>query len=600
MAIETKSRRLAPRGWKPAPRLFSPLKETLRAAAGPSGRLPRLAAALVVSAALLPGCGKEMEDAGDAPDPQSRSGSAAPAAVWFEEVAAERGLDFRHIAGQDGQKWLPQIMGGGAALVDADGDGDLDAYLVQSGRLTAPASEQPPNRLYGNRGDGYFEAPPESGAEAPGYGMGVAAGDVDNDSDVDLYVTNLGENALLRNRGRGRFEDATEGSGLGDPGWGASAAFFDYDRDGDLDLVLVNYLRWRADSEIDCVNTLGLPEFCGPQSYAAPTPDRLYRNDGGAFADVSAAAGFEAVAGNGLGVACADFDGDGLQDVFVANDQTMDRLWLNRGGRFEESAMMAGCAVDEDGKPKAGMGIAVGDVDDDGDPDLAVCNMHDETDSYFLNEGSYFRDVTAGRGLAASRRFTRFGMGWLDFDNDGYLDLYEANGKVEVRERRYADDPYAEPNLLFKGEPGGFFQEALPRGGTAEPLVFTSRAAAFGDVDGDGGVDILVANCDGPAHLLRNVASPRGRWISFRVVLENGRDALGATVSLGAGERRLVRDVRAAYSYLASSDPKVHFGLGEETRVFDVTVRWPDGSSERFGEFDAGSVVELRRGAGAK
>ena len=584
-----------PRGRQPVRGAWGPLKQTVR-------RIPRLAAVLAVTATLLPGCGKEVQDAGDAPGVQGGTGpgGVSAAAVWFEEVAAERGLDFRHVAGRDGQKWLPQIMGGGAALVDADGDGDLDAYLVQSGRLTAAASEQPPNRLYRNRGGGHFEAAPESGAGAPGYGMGVAAGDVDNDSDVDLYVTNLGENALLRNLGGGHFEDATEESRLGDPGWGASAAFFDYDRDGDLDLVLVNYLRWRADSEIDCVNTLGLPEFCGPQSYAAPTPDRLYRNDGGAFTDVSAAAGFEAVAGNGLGVACADFDGDGLQDVFVANDQTMDRLWLNRGERFEESGMMAGCAVDADGKPKAGMGIAVGDVDDDGDPDLAVCNMHDETDSYFLNEGRYFRDVTAGRGLAASRRFTRFGMGWLDFDNDGWLDLYEANGKVEVRERRYGDDPYAEPNLLFRGAPGGFFSEFEPRGGTAEPVVFTSRAAAFGDVDGDGGVDILVANCDGPAHLLHNTASPRGSWISFRVVLENGRDAIGASVSLRAGERRLHRDVRSAYSYLASSDPRAHFGLGEVTRVSDVAVRWPDGSSERFGEFAAGAVVELRRGAGAE
>ena len=533
-------------------------------------------------------------------------GAAAPSAdlFWFEDVAQARGIAFEHQSGHDGKRyWLPEIMGGGAALVDVDGDADVDAYFVQSGSLSAADEEQPPNELYLNDGTGFFEASEGGdGAEARGYGMGVAAGDFDNDRDVDLYVTNLGADCLLQNDGRGGFEDVTQAAGLGHPGWGSSAAFLDYDRDGDLDLVLVIYLRWSPGAELDCVNTLGRPDFCGPQSYAAPTPDVLYRNDGdGTFTDVSAGLGFDAVVGNGLGVACADFDGNGWQDIFIANDQSMDRLWVNESGQFTESGMAAGCAVDDDGKAKAGMGIALGDVDDDGDADIVIANMQDESDSYFRNEGSYFRDVTAAGGLGwITRSFTRFGMGWQDFDNDSFLDFYEANGKVEVRGTRFGGaDPYAEPNLLFKGASGVLFEEVVPRGGTHEPLIATSRAAAFGDIDADGGVDVLVGNCNGAAHLLRNVVPSRGHWIGFDVTLDNGRTALGATVSVQAGGRTLTRDVRAAYSYMASSDPLVHVGLGTFTEVTAVAVRWPDGSSERFGGFSADRTVTLRRGESA-
>jgi hypothetical protein len=244
------------------------------------------------------------------------------------------------------------------------------------------------------------------------------------------------------------------------------------------------------------------------------------------------------------------------------------------------------------------MGVAVADIDDDADPDLLVVNLEAQTDSLFRNEGGTFEDDTGAAGLGgASRGFTRFGVGWVDFDNDGWLDLYEANGRVTASAEPATDDPYAEPNLLFRGLPAGRFEEVLPRGGTRPELVHTSRAAAFGDVDDDGGVDVLVVNRDGPAYLLHNAVEPRGRWIRFQVV-ERGRAALGATLRLRVGERRVTRTVMSGYSYCAASDPRVHVGLGQVTRVEDVTVQWPDGAVESFGGFEAERDVRLERGTG--
>ncbi len=552
--------------------------------------------ALGLLACWAAGCATE-------PTPTDVAQAPAPAVGWFEEVAVARGLEFTHHSGHEERPFLPEIMVGGAALFDMDGDDDLDAYLVQSGSLTGDAGDKAANRLFRNLGDGKFEdITAGSGAGDRGYGMGVAAGDYDNDGDVDLYVTNVGPNALLRNEGNGRFVDRTAEAGVGHPGWGSSTTFVDYDRDGDLDLYGVNYVRWSVAVERDCRDPLGQPDFCSPSSYEAPAVDVLYRNDGdGTFSDATEAMGIGQAFGNGLGVGVADFDNDGWLDVFIANDATLDQLWHNEEGRgFSDVALVRGCAADQEGLAKAGMGVAVGDIENDGDVDLMVCNIFAESDSYFRNDGDFFTDVTARGGLGVtSRQFTRFGLGWVDFDNDGHFDLYEANGRVTLQARPHGPDPFAEPNLLFKGHGSGRFDEILPRGGTPSPLIHNSRAAAFGDVDGDGGIDILVANCNGPAYLLRNVAPDRGNWILFRVVDEHGRDAEGARLSFSLDGHRVHRDVRSAYSYLASNSPRVHAGLGASSRVEDVVVRWVDGESESFGAFAANARVTLRRGEGS-
>jgi len=553
-------------------------------------RLPRVA---VLALAALAGCGGP-----PSPDPAPGATNAAPA--WFEEIAAERGLDFRHRSGHEERYLFPEIVGGGVALFDMDGDADLDAYLVQSGRLDGTGEG---NRLYRNDGSGRFEDVTDgSGAGDRGYGMGVAAGDADGDGDTDLYVTNLGPNALLLNDGQGRFTDATGRAGVGDPGWSTSAAFFDHDLDGDLDLYVVNYVNWQPSTEQECYHKTGLPDYCLPTNYNAPATDRLYRNDGDArFTDVTAEAGIDRAFGNGLGVVVSNFDGNGRPDVFVANDTMMNQLWIHHGDEgFRDEALLRGCALDEHGVAKAGMGVEARDLDDDGDSDLLVVNLEGQTDSYFRNTDGFFDDRTGAIGLAgAPRSYTRFGIGLADFDNDGRLDLYEANGSVIFDAAAATGDPYAQPNLLLRGTPGGRFEPVEPLGGTATPLVHTSRGVAFGDVDGDGGVDAVVVNRDGPAYLLRNVHPRRGHWVGFRVLDANGADALGATVRLRAGDRTVVRDVRAAYGYCASHDPRVHVGLGPAAEVADVTVTWPDGRREGFGSFEAGSWVELRRGRGS-
>ncbi len=548
----------------------------------------------------LLGCADEAAEPPPSPPAPVPAGQERP---WFVEAAQERGLRFRHDAGDTQRYFMPEIMVGGGALFDMDADGDLDAYLVQSGSLLEPASRRPGNRLYRNRGDGTFEdVTEESGTGDRGYGCGVATGDYDGDGDVDLYVTNVGPNVLLANDGTGRFTDVTDQAGVGDAGWGASAVFFDYDRDGDLDLFVCNYLIWSVETKVDCQSKFldGL-DYCGPQAIDRPMIDVLYRNNGDlTFTDVTGPAGLGNTRGTGLGVVVGDFDGDGWEDLFVANDGWEDRLWINQGdGRFEERALLAGCAVDENGIAKAGMGVTATDLDDDGDLDVMVCNLSGETDSVFRNQGGYFADTTALVGIApVSQPFTRFGVGWVDFDNDGCVDLYQANGRVKRHEKLFAEDVYAEPNLLFRGRADGTFGLVDPRGGTSADLIATSRAAVFGDVDNDGGIDVLVVNKDAEAHLLMNVVEPRGHWLLVRIVDERGRDAIGARLTLTVGERRITRSVRTTYSYLAANDPRIHLGLGEQPRAGGVIVRWVDGALESFGDLEADRVVTLRRGAG--
>jgi hypothetical protein len=537
----------------------------------------------------LPGCARESSEAARVGPP------------WFEEVAAQRGLVFQHTSGHGSAFWMPEIMGGGAALVDADGDGDLDAFLVQGGRLEPDSGPGTSHALFENTGEGRFRELANTLPESRGYGMGVAAGDADGDGDTDLYVTQVGPNVLLENEGGLRFADVSERAAVGHRGWSTSAAFFDADRDGDLDLFVANYLDWSFEGELPCLNALSQRDYCSPKNYKTPARGVLYANRGqGRFEDVSRASGIGAKRGTGLGVAVGDVDGDGWLDVFVANDGMANLLWKNQGGLvFAESALLSGCGVDVSGQEKAGMGVVLADLDRDRDLDLLVCNLAGESDSLYLNEHGFFVDKTAISGLGpVSKAFTRFGVGCFDFDHDGELDLFEATGRVQSATEPRSADVYAEENLLFRGLGPGLFTEVPLRGGVAAPLIATSRAAAFGDVDGDGAIDVLVVNRDGPAHLLHNCAAKHGHWILLARARGLRPRRAGASLELAVGERVLRREVASASSYLAASDPRVHAGLGAETRVARATVRWADGAREAFGPLEADRVHELRRGRG--
>ncbi|MGD2108361.1 MAG: CRTAC1 family protein [Phycisphaerae bacterium] len=521
---------------------------------------------------------------------------------WFENVAPGCGVDFHHVTGAGTPLYMPESMVAGVCLFDFDRDDHLDVYFVQGGSLRDPSPQTPGNQLYRNRGDGTFvEVTAEAGVGDRGYGVGCTCGDYNNDGWTDIYVTNTGPNVLYRNDGDGTFTDVTAASGVGDPGFNSSAAFVDYDHDGDLDLFVVDYVSWSPDSEVVCTAWNGEPDYCTPNAYKAPGQDTLYQNNGdGTFTDASQSSGVSANFGNGLGVVCGDLNGDGWVDIAVANDLRANQLWMNSGdGTFYDEGLERGAAYSGDGMAESGMGIDAQDVDHDGDLDLFMTHFGGQTNTFYLNEDGFFVDRTTRFGLGSSLPFTGFGTALIDLNNDGWLDIYVANGRVIYgRGEWYEVDPYAEPNQLFEGLDDGTFREVMPLGGTDVLLNHSSRGAAFGDYDNDGDIDIFVANRDGPGYVLRNVAPGANHWITFRVVNEHGSDAIGARVEIEYAGKRRIRDVRAAYSYCASSDPRVHFGLGDATHVENVTVRWTNGEVESFGRFDADRVWKLETGAG--
>ena len=523
---------------------------------------------------------------------------------WFIDEAAKRGIDFRHESGFKDRPYLPEITGGGVALIDVDSDQDLDLYFIQSGwhlvdKNAVNHEDTATNELYINDGSGYFSVAKNLGDAADrGYGMGAAVGDYDNDGDSDIYVTNYGENVLLENDGSGHFVDVTQQAGLSEPGWSTAASFFDFDADGDLDLFVVNYLNWRVGSELNCYSR-GVPTYCLPTNYQAPSRDSLYRNNGdGTFTDISIEAGLHRAFGNGLGAVTADFDQDGLLDLFVANDTMVNQLWLNQGnGQFENKAFEWGCAVDNHGIEKAGMGVDTADIDGDLDFDVIVVNFEGQTDSVYMNQNTYFRDETSRHGLGSgSRKFTRFGIALADFNNDGLLDLMEANGKVDGDPKNLVDE-FAEPNSLFQGvlsEKQFRFQSVGTADGTTNPQSHTSRALAVGDLDNDGRLDAVIVNRDAQPYLLMNTEESEANWIRFRVLNRHGADAIGATVSLSVGDTQKLGMVKVAASYLSSMDPRVHFGIGGEITVNAVSVTWPTGESLELGPLQANQEVVIK------
>jgi hypothetical protein len=552
---------------------------------------------LACASLLLAGCG------GGEP-PSGKAVAPAAAQAWFKEVAERAGICFEHVAARERRFWFPEIMGSGLGFADVDGDGFLDLYAVQGGDLAGEPAAQPSDRLFKNRADGTFEDATEaSGLGERRYGMGCAFGDCDDDGDVELYVTNVGPNVLYRNAGDGTFADVSAQARVADARWSTSAAFFDYEMDGDLDVYVCNYVNWSSQREIACSSAYAPKDYCSPNNYNAPATDLLYRNDGALrFTDVSERAGLLRAFGNGLGVTCGDFDADGRTDVFVANDQMPNQLWIAReDGTFVERALLAGCAVDQEGRARAGMGVFALDHQDDGDLDLFVTNLRSETNIFYLNEGGLFSEHAAALGLAApSRPYTGFGLGFADFDHDGRRDLYVANGRVTFgRPLHRPDDPFAEPNQLYRGTPAGGFEE-VPRGGLPASLVANSRGLALGDYDNDGDVDVAILDSGARLELLENLAGARGHWLALRVLGARGRDELGALVSVGSGASLQRRTVQAAYSYCSSNDPRVHFGLGADGAPQVVEVDWLDGSRERFGPLGVDEIHHLRKGGGER
>ena len=425
--------------------------------------------------------------------------------------------------------------------------------------------------------------------------MGAATGDYDNDGDLDLLVTSFGPETLYRNNGNGTFTDVTRESGVTDAQWSTSAAFLDYDRDGDLDLFVANYLDFTLAGNKRCNDALGARDYCSPRAYR-PVPDTLYRNDGrGHFVNVTEAAGISKADGAGLGVATGDYNGDGWLDLYVANDATPNQLWINqRNGTFVDEGLLSGSALNAAGNPEGSMGIASGDFDADGDEDLFVTNIVGETFVLYLNDGrGSFDDARARVGLAApTAAFTGFGTGWLDYDNDGWLDLFITNGAVNIVEAQRGEKfPFRMRNQLFRNTGAGRFEETSKAGGPAFDRAEIGRGAAFGDVDNDGDMDVVVTNNNGPVRLLLNQAGNGNHWLQLRLQqAPANRLAFGAWVGVErAGRPTAWRRVRSDGSYLSASDVRVHVGLGPSAAAPAVVVQWPDGVRERWTNVARGS-----------
>ncbi len=555
-----------------------------------SRRLLALSLGAALAAAGTGGC------SGSGPDRSAAGADRAAAAAW-EDAAPNVGLQFEHRTGATRELNILQATGSGCGWLDYDGDGWLDAVLVQ-GDTAAGGSSRLFRSVQGRRFEDVTDA---AGLKPGGYGLGVAVGDYDGDGRPDLYFCNHGESRLYRNEAGGRFRDVTASAGVSVRGFAVSAAFFDADGDGDEDLYVARYARFTPRDRQLC-NLNGVPGSCPPRYYESE-PDVFFRNEGGGrFRDATAASGFRDLNGRGLGVAPVDHDQDGDLDLFVANDGTADQMWVNDGrGRFRDQAVELGCAFDMKGKPTASMGAAWGDVDGDERLDLAVGNFQNEPTSLFLGmPGGALLYSAAESGLSLPTiPILTFGLGWLDWDNDGDLDLLQTNGHVQDRVAEIdAGCTFKQSRQLLENDGMGRFSDRSEACGTIFTRPEVGRGLALGDWDNDGRLDALVNNLDGAATLLRNLG-PRRHWLGVSLRDGNGRPVEeGALVRCVQGGRRWLRHATRAAGFAGARDARVHFGLadGEEPCALEVT--WPGGAKTRVDRVPPDRYVVVRQGSG--
>ncbi|HSS20441.1 MAG TPA: CRTAC1 family protein [Pyrinomonadaceae bacterium] len=529
----------------------------------------------------------------------------APATeIHFTDITEQAGISFKHVSSPE-KKYIVESMSGGVALFDYDNDGYLDIYLVNS--LTVDlvrAKQKTRSLLYHNNGDGTFsDVTDKAGVGDIGWGMGVAIGDYDNDGFDDIYITCLGPNHLLRNTGKGSFTDVTQRAGVADPRWSAGASFVDYDNDGKLDLFVSNYVDFDVNALPEfgkgrSCQFKGIPVQCGPRGLKG-AGDSLYHNNGdGTFTDVSKKAGVADPDGYyGLGVICSDFDEDGLVDIFVANDSTPNFLYHNNGdGTFKEIGFASGTAVNENGSEQGSMGVTLGDYDHDQKLDLFISNFDDDYNTLYHNDGKgSYTDVSYAAKIAAvSLPYVGWGAKFFDYDNDGWVDLLVVNGHV------YPQLPtYRQRNFVHHNNQDGTFTEVGAQLGASFAEKRTGRGAAFGDLDNDGDVDVVINNLDGPAQVLRNDGGNVNNSILIKTIgVKSNSDGIGARVKVVAGSLTQIDEVHSGDSYLSQSDLRLHFGVEKATKIDLVEVHWPSGAVDKVAGVGVNRILTIKEGQG--
>jgi hypothetical protein len=534
--------------------------------------------------------------------------AAAPIPVTYVDIAAAAGITFQHDNAASAEKYLIETMGSGCGWIDYDQNGLMDLYLVNGAatQLYTP-KHQPRSALYRNNGDGTFtDVTAKTGVGAEGlFGMGVAVGDCDNDGFPDLFVLGYGRCILFHNNGDGTFTNVTVKAGVENRGrWGSSAAWFDYDNDGRLDLVIANYVDWAPENNFWCGDHgPGLRSYCHPDNYHGQAPTLYHNNGDGTFTDVSLRSGVGAKPGNGLGVVTFDYDDDGWQDIFIANDSMPNFLFHNnRDGTFREVGYMAGVAVSMDGTSEAGMGVDAADASGNGRMDLIVTHLDSQLARFYQNMGGQvFDDATLRSKISyATFHMSGFGTRFMDYDNDGWRDIFMGDGHILDNIERYrAEVRYAEPRLMFRNRGRAIFENVSERLGTDFQRPRVSRGAAIGDFDNDGDLDVLVNNNGEPAELLRNDGGNANHWLEiFLIGTRSNRDGVGARVKLRAGDLTLYDQRKGGMSYQSAQDPRLHFGLGAHAAVDALEIIWPSGVVTKLAGLNSDQIISVKEGQG--